>query len=229
MNLRRALISAGTAVILAAGIAGCTPAPEPTAAPTPSASAPSPTPTPTPTPTPEPEVRVVITTLTLDVYTDDALTSSWAHADRDPTEIPGLTQVFGTEPVVTSETRPGEGGRNDYAIYSWPGFELRFISSEFGRRNVWVTATAASLGAVSIEAADGVQVGDDAQSLAAAYPELATTIETPTGDVLRVKLSAIPTGREGSDGPAADFVAAYSTEPFTTVTSLYAPALNYGS
>ena len=229
MNLRRALLSLSTALVLAVGLAGCTPPTAPTATSTPTREA-----TPTPVPTPEAEVRVVISTLTLEVYTGDGLLYSWAHADRDPGEIPGLTEVFGGEPVVRTEIDPGEGGDYESTYYTWPGLELRMTTSEYGPRTIWVTATAASVRDVKIEAVGGIRVGDDAQALATADPDSSNTIDTPSGQLLLVKIDQIPaetdpSGTYSVDGdPSADYVAVYADPPFATVTKIFGPTLNYG-
>ena len=210
---------------LSLGISGCA-TPAPTAAP--SSPAVTPTPTPTPTPVAEPELRVVLTTLSVDVYADDVLTDSWVHTDRDPAEIPGLTEAFGSEPVVTETTQPGEGAPNTYQHYTWPGFDLYFIISEYGDKHVRVTATAASVGDVAVEAVGGIRVGDDAQAIASAYPEYSSTVDFADGLALRTGVDAVPSGIEGYDGPGADFVAVVALEPFDVVTSLATPSKNYG-
>lgn len=185
--------------------------------------------TPTATPVPDaPETRVVITTLSVDVYSDDALTDSWPHADHDPVEITALADYFGLEPAVTRESGPGEGSDSTFEIQSWPGFEIRYIVSEYGPKNFFITVTAASVGGVEINASGGAQVGDDLQALAASDPTATSTVPTPDGDLLRVKLDQIPSSFEGYDGPGADFVSAQSLSPFTTVTTIYGPQKNYG-
>ena len=194
--------------------------------------APGASPTPTLEPTAEPTAEVVtsveITTLSLDVYSDNTMTDSWLHADRNPAEIAALTEYFGIEPTVSSETTPGEGADSTYEIQSWPGFEIRYIVSEFGPRGFFITATAATVGGVPIRAAGGAQVGDDLRALAALDPTAASTVPAPEGDLFRVKVDQIPVDSEGFDGPAADFVAVQSIEPSTTVTTIRAPTSNYG-
>lgn len=225
MKLSRALVALAMTSVIA--LAGCT-APERA----PSATATAPAPKPTPTPAAEPEVKVVVTTLTLDVYEDDVLTESWAHADRDPAEIPGLTAVFGSEPEVRTETGPGEGSPSTTEFYAWGGVELSLITSEFGPRTIWVRVTAPSVGDVQVEALGGARVGDDIEALAASNPSY--TYKAPTGEFKRVMVDQIladndPTGTMTNGGnPSADFVAVDSPAPFTTVTQIYAPTLNYG-
>jgi hypothetical protein len=159
---------------------------------------------------------------------DDALTDSWLHADRDPAEIASLTEYFDIEPTTSGETTPGEGADSTYEIQTWPGFEIRYIVSEYGPQNFFIAVTAATVGGVPITAVGGIQVGDDLQALAASDPAAASTVPAPQGDLFRVKLDQIPSEFEGYDGPGADFVSAQSFAPFTTVTTIYAPQSNYG-
>lgn len=171
---------------------------------------------------------MVITTTGLDIYLGSQLDSSWAHADRDPAEITALTAAFGSEPTITTGEEPGEGAPLTLQYFTWPGFEVSMIISEFGPRHVFIEATSASVGDARIETPTGVAVGDDAQAVAAANPDFTRTYDSPAGQYLLIGVDAIPTGFDGDSGPAADFVGVIADDPFTVVTAIRAPSANYG-
>jgi hypothetical protein len=92
--------------------------------------------------------------------------------DEIPAAVAELTEIFGSEPVVT-ETSTGNTHFPDYREYSWPGFQLDdAISLQRPRdeyfRSSGVYVTVADVNGIEVVTAQGLAVGstyDDAAAV----------------------------------------------------------------
>ena len=161
--------------------AGCAAAPsaapaEPTTPATPSAAPADPTPTPTPEAVAE---RIVVTAESMAVLMSDGFTgATFDYFEPADLAVEGLTDVLGAAPTTTQE--PGNPDDGSFTLHEWDGVAIwdldRPASAPF--RSDWtMLLTAPTAGGVALETVDGVQVGDSASALEAAYPDQFTHVE----------------------------------------------------
>jgi len=218
--IRRTLVLAPLlAAVLA--LAACHPdvtastSPPPTTAPTKTATA-SPTPTASATPTAAPVIALAAISATADamalVGADGSALAQLDYFQSQDSAVKALTDALGFAPQqVTTEGTPNSDNV-PYTYYDFEGLRVLGPPSDGGGAG-WafrLSFTVAAVRGIPLTTVDGIQIGDDAQSLAAAYPDYAR----PIGPRL---LIAIPSS--GGTG-----VAIFADDPSAGVTSILVPA-----
>ncbi|MGY4856491.1 hypothetical protein [Cryobacterium sp. AP23] len=151
-------------------------------------------PTETPSATPTAGVAsVVISAEAITIRSRENSMDGFSYFVPTADTVDALSTVFGEAPTEGVWA----GGIESYpgVTYTWPGFEI--IDSDVPtvpeeQPEYRVSVTAGELNGVVLEAVDGVQVGDSAADLEAAYPDQATRVSVNGGaERLDVWLGAI--------------------------------------
>ncbi|ANP72351.1 hypothetical protein PA27867_1394 [Cryobacterium arcticum] len=137
------------------------------------------------TPAPAPAVTVdslVVRSEGIDLGRTDGSSETYGYFDDTQTTIDALTVAFGSDPVVEDVVPERETGPG--TTYTWPGVVITDPDTEGNapfESEYWIAVTAASLNNVDLQTVDGIQVGDSAPALEAAYPDGATRISVGGG------------------------------------------------
>jgi ABC-type Fe3+-hydroxamate transport system substrate-binding protein len=222
-----AITAALTSLAFTLMLTGCTTsstATAPTATSSSSSSAPTTAP-PTSTPVQEtdrtPDTVVISTNQLQLVFEDGTVAQVFQFIDPVGPVVEALTDLFGMEPAV--DLYDGTGP----ADYEWTGFRVGTDGPTDTPNwpETYVTATATEINGISIESAEGHQVGDDLQALAAATPDLAHRWQSQTGEELYVPVQLVP---YEAGIPERSFHTQLTANPADgPITSISAPRKNF--
>jgi hypothetical protein len=223
MRISRLLAVAVSAAVSVGLLAGCAPAAPPSTA----------TPAPTATATPTPEAPAAPASLT---FTQSAVTIATAAGDTLETfdyftpaadAVAVLTEAFGAAPTeehVQGYEQPG------YTRYEWGGFQLHALDEGADRfPPLRVQAVVTRVGDVLIATVDNVSVGQDADTVAARYPDTTETFTPPGTSVERYAIRAGSGILTGPDGTSYQVYVGLGGEVGGPITTITAPQVGSGS
>jgi hypothetical protein len=181
------IATAGVIGALVGALTGCAGVNEPVETPSPTATAGVPS--------------VVISAEAITVRSRENSIDGFSYFLPAEGTIDALSSVFGEGPTVGV----WEGGIESYpgVTYTWPGIEI--IDSDVPtvpdeQPEYRISVTAGELNGVVLEAVDGVQVGDSAADLEAAYPDHSFRVSVNGGaERLDVWLGAINVAQPPAD------------------------------
>ena len=171
---------------------------------------------------------------TLDITSADDTSVSVSYFEPTDGAVDALSAVLGSDPAVGV----WEGGIESYpgVTYTWPGVQI--IDDEFPmlepiNPEFRVVLTSAECSQVTLAAVDGIQVGDSAADLEAAYPEAAARVSVDGGsERLDVYLGTVALAASAGDADSNEqrtfSVWVSAEDPSGYVDRISAPAANFG-
>jgi hypothetical protein len=198
-------------------------------------AAPTTTPTPDETSTAAPTVaveRILVRSGGIELANSDGSTTSLNYFNPTQEALDALTIALGTAPAserYAPELEPGPG-----ITYTWPGLVITDPDAPVEAPlypDYWITVTAPTVSGVEVETVDGIQVGDSAPAVEAAYPDQSSRISVADGpERLDVSVDTIelPPTEEVASSDLTFSVWLIAPDPTTVIAEMRAPAGNFG-